>query len=166
MHGTPNLPRFTNVCQGVPHFNERLTDYEKFVYLLNSVALIDPGKWFFVSMKNWKVHCDLVKDRELEITSSSQQKPSYVPRKKTLQLTSKENIKRETQSSTVSSICSENLQHHEDSTHERGQWAVAFDSGNKYIKTNGTEFLPETRSCLNLLHDWSCFLTSRSTDNK
>lgn len=37
MRGPTNLPRFTNVCQGVPHFNKPPTDcFEKFVYLLNS----------------------------------------------------------------------------------------------------------------------------------
>ena len=146
MHGTPNLPRFLNACQGglIVMSVWRIVMKNSCIYEIRYVKLIHESDFLF----KWKIRKKeiLARHWELEVTSSSQQKPVADFKGKHW----KRNPK---QDRAVSSICSINLQYHEDWTQGYGQWEVAFDSGN--IQTNGTEFLPAR----------IYFLTSRSADN-
>ena len=82
---TTNLPRFTNACQEVPHFNERLTGcFEKFVYYsIRHIKFIhmEEACWYRETFSKRFIATSLTTKSH---KWRSQQKPSHVPRKKTL----------------------------------------------------------------------------------
>ena len=142
---TTNLPRFTNACQEVPHFNERLTGcFEKFVYYsIRHIKFIhmEEACWYRETFSKRFIATSLTTKSH---KWRSQQKPSHVPRKKTLySWLQRKTLKEKPKARSVSSICSKNVQYHDWRLNSR-IWAM----GLLLIPGTSTSKRMEQNACL------------------